>query len=343
MSRFAQFFVALTVVALLIAGCAPAPAPAPAPAQPAAPAAAQPTQAPAAAAAAPAAGGKTIGVLVAGTNVPYLATYARVIKETAAKSNAKVVLLDANFESDRQAQQMDDLISQKPDVIILNAVDAAAIVPALKKANDAKIPVVASNNGVDKSATNMIEGYTGPDDYMEGGLAGELMAAALKNKGNVVMIEGAMGTTPQINRAAGFLDTLKKIAPDIKLLDKQTGRWDRETSRQVAADFITRYGDQINGIFGHDDTEAMGAADAVKAAGKQDKIIVVGLGGSETGLKGVKEGQLYGTMLQSPVLDAQMAVEAALKVANGEKIPATNYLKIPKITKDNVDQFTPEW
>ncbi len=88
---------------------------------------------------------------------------------------------------------------------------------------------------------------------------------------------------------------------------------------------------------------AVGAADAVADASRQDDIEVVGLGGSETGLTAVKEGEIYGTMLQSPVQDAELAVEAALKIARGEDIPETNYLKVPKITKENVGQFEPEW
>ena len=284
-----------------------------------------------------------VGALIAGTNVPYLATYARVMREEAEKAGAELIVLDANFEPDRQNQQMDDLISQQPDSIIVNAVDAGAIVPALQRANQQGIPLVASNNGVDESAKDLVEGYTGPDDYHEGALAAELMADALNNKGKVVMIEGAPGTTPQINRGQGFKDRLAEVAPDIELLDSQTAEWDRQKARQVASDFITRYGGDLDGIFGQDDTMAVGAADAVADASRQDDIEVVGLGGSETGLTAVKEGEIYGTMLQSPVQDAELAVEAALKIARGEDIPETNYLKVPKITKENVGQFEPEW
>ena len=284
-----------------------------------------------------------VGALVAGTNVPYLATYARVMREEAKKAGVELIVLDANFEPDRQNQQMDDLISQQPDSIIVNAVDAAAIVPALQRANQQGIPLVASNNGVDESAKDLVEGYTGPDDYHEGGLAAELMADALNEQGKVVMIEGAPGTTPQIKRGAGFKDRLAEVAPDIELLDSQTAEWDRQKARQVASDFITRYGDDLNGIFGQDDTMAVGAADAVSDAGRQDDIQVVGLGGSETGLNAVKEGDLYGTMLQSPVQDAKLAVEAGVKLARGEDIPENKYLKVPKITAENVDEFEPEW
>lgn len=284
-----------------------------------------------------------IGALVAGTNVPYLATYARVLKEQAEKAGAELTLLDANFEADRQAEQMNDLISRDPDVIIVNAVDAAAIVPALTKAQQEGIPLVASNNGVDESATEIVEGYTGPDDKLEGAIAAELMAEAIDNTGKVVMIEGAPGTTPQLNRSTGFKEKLSEIAPDIELLDAQTAEWDRQTARQVAADFITRFGDELDGIFGQDDSMAAGAAEAVADAKRANDITVVGLGASEAGFEGVEEGSMYATILQSPVEDGELAIKAALDVAKGGELPATQYLEPVKLTKDNIAEYEPEW
>lgn len=287
--------------------------------------------------------GKKVVALLAGTNVPYLATYAKEMKQDAAASGLSLQVQSADFDASRQAQQFDDAISGKPDAIIINAVDAKAIVPSLLKAKQANIPVVASNNGVDPSAKSMVKGYTGPNDTIEGAMSAEIMAKAVGGKGNVAIVMGALGTTPQINRTKGFTDRLRQVAPNVKILGQETGNWDKGKSRTVAANFITRFGSKLNGIFGEDDTTASGAAQAVADAGKRGQIKAVGLGGSTLGFQGVKNGSISGTLIQSPRQDAKLAIEAAAKVVQGQSIPANTYLKPVKVTKANVGKLKPEW
>jgi ribose transport system substrate-binding protein len=290
------------------------------------------------------AGGRpTVAALVSGTNVPYLATYAKRMKAQAAKDGVTLKVYSAKFDSSQQAQQFDQAISSKPDALIVNPVDAKAVVPSLLKARQAKIPVVASNTNVDSSGASLVKGFTGPNDELEGRQAAQLMAKALGGKGNVAVIQGQLGTTAQINRDKGFKEELAKTAPGIRILDEQPGNWDKNTSRSVAANFITRYGKRLDGIFGEDDTTASGAAQAVADAGRKATLKVVGLGGSSLGFDGVKDGSIVGTILQSPVQDAVYAVDAAAAVAKGKSIPATRYLTPTVITKANISRFTPEW
>lgn len=284
-----------------------------------------------------------IVALIAGTNVPYLATYERVMKQQAAKAGVSFTDYSADFDASKQAQQFDTAIASHPNVIIINAVNAKGIVPSLLKAKQANISVVASNNGVDPSAANLVKGYTGPNDTLEGAMSGKLMARVLGYHGAVAIVMGALGTTPQLNRTKGFTSALHQVAPKIKILGEQTGNWDAAQSRSVAADFITRFGKQLTGIFGEDDTTASGIAQAVANAHARGRIKVVGLGGSTLGFKGVKNGSIAGTLIQSPVQDATLAIQAAVKVAKGQSIPKNTYLKPIPITKANVNKYTPEW
>lgn len=293
--------------------------------------------------ASPAKKSATIAALIAGTNVPYLATYERVMKQEAKKLGASITTYSADFDASKQAQQFDTVIAQHPDVIIINAVNAKGIVPSLVKAQQANIPVVASNNGVDPSAQSLVKGYTGPNDTLEGGVSAKLMKQVLHGKGNVAIVMGALGTTPQINRTNGFTHRLNKISPHIKILGRETASWDAAKARAVAASFIARFGSNLNGIFAEDDTMASGAAQAVSDAHARGRIKVVGLGGSTLGFRGVKNGSIAATLIQSPVQDAQLAVQAAVKVANGQSIPKNTYLKPIPITKKNVNKYKPEW
>jgi ribose transport system substrate-binding protein len=169
------------------------------------------------------------------------------------------------------------------------------------------------------------------------------MIDAIGKTGEIAIVEGALGTTAQINRTKGFTDELKKSAPGIQILDKQTGAWDKDKSRTAAANFLTRFGGQLNAIFAEDDTMASGVAQAVADANKKGQVKVVGLGGSKQGFDGVKDKSIVGTIIQSPVQDGTLAVQAAAKVAKGDKIPADQYLKPITVNAANVSKYTPEW
>lgn len=283
-----------------------------------------------------------IGVLFPG-DAPYLAGYQKGLDTSAAKNGANLVQVNAQWKADVQATQMDELLAQNPDGIVVWAVDAKAICPALAKAKAANIPMVATNSEIDASCANLVNAYTGPDDVAQGAAAADLMAKALGNKGAVLVIEGVAGTAPQIRRLQGFTDQLAKVAPDIKILDRQPADWDKTKAINVTRDLLTRYGDEVTGIFGEDDTLAAGAAQAVADAGKKGKIQIVGLGGSGDGLKAVTDGTFYGTMIQSPVFDGSYGVQALVNILNGKEQPAKQYLPVLPVTKDNVGQYTPEW
>lgn len=288
-------------------------------------------------------GTTTIYALVSGTNVPYLATYADAMTSAADEAGVDLTVLSADFDANKQAQQFDQAIAASPDAIIVAAVDATAVVPSLLKANQAGIPVVASNTGVDASGEQYIAGFTGPDDVAQGADSADLMGTALNGTGSIAIVEGALGTTAQINRSQGFTDQLAAEYPGITVLDQQPGAWDKEQARSVAADFITRFGNQLTGIFAEDDTMASGVAQAIADAGRTGQIQVVGLGGSTQGFDGIKDGSIYGTVIQSPVDDGELAIQAAVDVANGDEIPATQYLDPVVVTSDNVGDYTPEW
>jgi ABC-type sugar transport system substrate-binding protein len=283
-----------------------------------------------------------VGVLFPG-DAPYLAGYKKGIEDEAKAKNLDLVVVNAGWKADAQANQMNDLLAQKVDGIIVWAVDQKAIVPSLAIASGKSLPVIASNSEIDPSGVQYVRAYTGPNDTFEGTVAADLMNKALGGQGGVLVIEGRAGTAPQIRRLAGFQTKLAEIAPGIKILDAQPADWDKAKAISVTRDLLTKYGSQVKGIFGQDDTLAVGAAQAVKEAGLSDKIKVVGLGGSCDGFDAVKSGALYGTMIQSPVKDGSYAVDAIVNVLDNKFQSGQLFLPAPQVTKDTVAQFTCEW
>ncbi|MDQ0272363.1 sugar ABC transporter substrate-binding protein [Cytobacillus purgationiresistens] len=288
-----------------------------------------------------ASGQKTIGVLIAGQNAPYLASYVKGLQKEAEAQNVELVILDAEWKIDKQSFQMQNLITKKVDAIVLNAVDAKAIVPALVKAQSSNIPIIAGNVGLEEEGNKYIKAFTGADSITEGQGAAQLIKEALHGKGNIVQIIGSPGMEPTINRKKGFEEELAKIAPDIQIVASEVGGWDKAKSVTAMENLLTANPD-IQGVYAHDDTMAVGAIQALKEH-KKDSIKVVGIGGSAAGIDAIKVGDMYGTNLQSPVQDGVEAIKVAVKLINKENIEFFNYIEIPKITKENVANFTPEW
>jgi ribose transport system substrate-binding protein len=239
---------------------------------------------------------------------------------------------------------MDSLIAKKVNIILVCSLDGNAIVPSIKAAHDANIPVLAVSNEPASSANDSLAGYSGPDDYVQGKIAAELLNDALGGNGNIVIIEGTPGQSTTAARTKGLMDRFAELKSNIQILGKQTANWDPVQAKTVMEDFLTTYGDKINGLFSQDDNTAAAAAEVIKAAGKLPAIKVVGTGGSKNGIQAIRDGLVYGTMNQSPSADAQQGLEIALGIVAGKPPEQKRtIIPMPKITAANVSQFQGEW
>jgi ribose transport system substrate-binding protein len=276
---------------------------------------------------------------------PYIAAYTRAFQAAAAKvPGVTVVVTSADGDIAKQARDMESLVARKANVILVCSLDGNAIVPSIKAAKDAGIPVLAVSNEPAAAGQALIAGYSGPDDHVQGVLAAELMHEALGGKGNVVMIEGTPGQSTTLARRKGFEERLKALNSGIKVIARQSASWDPVKAKSIMEDFLTTHGNKINGLFSQDDNTAAAAAETAKAAGKLAGIKIVGTGGSKNGIAAIKAGLLHGTIDQSPTADAEQGLKLALDLAKG-KAPAEkrNIIKMPKITAANVAGFAGEW
>ncbi len=297
---------------------------------------------------APAAGeSETITVAYSAPNAgwPYIAAFINALEEKgAATDGVEVVVLSGEGDIAKQAADFDTLIAQDVDVILVCSLDGNAIVPSIQAAVDAGIPVLAVSNEPADEGKELIEGYSGPDDYVQGRIAAELMHEALGGEGNIVIIEGTPGQSTTDLRNNGFFDQMEEQGSNFTILAQQTANWDPVQAKAVMEDFITAYGDEINGVFSQDDNTAAAAAEVLRDAGMIPGVAVVGTGGSKNGIQAIKDGLLYGTMDQSPTTDAHQALDFAIMLHNGEALPEKrNIIPMPKITSENVDQFEGEW
>jgi ribose transport system substrate-binding protein len=287
----------------------------------------------------------SIGLSQPNLGWPYIAAFTKALEAEAAQHpNVEVVVLSAEGDIAKQANDFDTLIAKAVDVILVCSLDGNAIVPSIMAAHEAGIPVLAVSNEPAEAANPFFVGYSGPDDYVQGVIAAELMHEALEGGGNVVVVEGTPGQSTTAARNKGFDDGLAQLNSKIQVLARQPANWDPVRAKAVTEDFLTAYGDQINGIFSHDDNTAAAVGEVVRDAGKMGKIAVVGTGGSKNGIRAIREGLVYGTMDQSPSMDAKQGLQFALDIVAGKDLPERrNIIPMPKITKANADQFEGEW
>jgi len=273
----------------------------------------------------------------------YQTTYEQAFVAAAeANPNVETVVLDAGGDVARQIAQMEDLIQQEVDAIIIWPTNGEAVIPAVRKAYKADIPVIVTNSNIAEQGFDFIASFSGPDNITQGKRAAEIMCDKFKDMGiedeaKVVHITGQPGYTTAIERAKGFDDRLPEICPDVEQIDKQPGDWNREKAQKVMEAFLVKY-DDIDGVYAGDDNMGVGALNAAKAAGR-DGIIFVGATNFAVGYEAMARGEYWGSIYQSPVDDAEAALQTAIDVLKGEDVPFLNYFDTPKITQDNMDQF----
>jgi ribose transport system substrate-binding protein len=289
---------------------------------------------------------ETITVGITQNNVgvdSYQTTYEDAFNEAASgMDGVETVVLDAGGDVSRQIGQVQDLIQQQVDVIIIWPTDGQAVVPAVRQAEQAGIPVVVTNSQIAEQGQEFIAAFSGPDNVTQGVYAAEMMCDALtadgREDGQVLQISGQPGYTTAIERAQGFEERLPEVCPDLELVETQPGNWNREQAQRVMENFLTKY-DTIDGVYSGDDNMGVGALNAAKAAGRAEGIIFVGATNFAVGYEAMERGEYYGSVYQSPVEDARNALATAVAVARGEEVDKLNYFDTPKITVDNVGDF----
>ena len=290
-------------------------------------------------------GGMKIGITQNNVGVDsYQTTYEKAfIAAAEANDMVDVVVLDAGGDVARQIAQIEDLIQQEVDAIIIWPTNGEAVIPAVRKAHNAGIPVIVTNSNIAAAGFDFVKSFSGPDNITQGLRSAEIMCDRFKelgieNEAKVVHITGQPGYTTAIERAKGFNDRLPEVCPNVEQIDEQPGDWNREKSQQVMEAFLVKY-DDIDGVYSGDDNMGVGAMNAAIAAGR-DGITFVGATNFAVGYEAMEAGTYWGSIYQSPVDDAEAALKTAIDVLNGDDVPFLNYFDTPKITQDNQDMFT---
>ncbi|MHA6575566.1 ABC transporter substrate-binding protein [Pseudomonas yamanorum] len=279
---------------------------------------------------------KAIGISMGSLGNPYFVTLADGATARAKELNpaVKVTSVSADYDLSKQFSQIDNFISSKVDLILINAVDPSAMASAIKKARDAGIVVVAVD--VDAKGVNA----TVQTDNVEAGkLACQFIVDKLSGKGNVIIQNGPQ-VTAVTDRVKGCKAALAG-APDIKVLsDDQDGKGSREGGLNVMQGYLTRF-QKIDGLFAINDPQAIGSDLAAKQL-KRSGIIITSVDGApdiENALK--TDTLIQASASQDPWAMAQTAVNVGNDILNDKQPAEAVTLLAPKlITRDNVGSYS---
>ena len=279
------------------------------------------------AAAAPAAPGKPVVALVVKTlNHPFFIDMQKGAEEAAKTAGVELVVQAAEREIDveRQMQIIENLIQRKVDALIIAPAGSREIVPVVVEANKAGIPVLVVDTRVDATALKAAGGKTatfiGSDNYEGGKLAGAFMVEKMKGRARIAILEGIPGHETGDQRLRGFRDAIKG-APGMEIVASQPANWERDQGYNVFQNILQAHPD-VNALFSANDLMALGALEAIAAAGKTGQITVVGFDALEEARAAVKKGTMAGTVAQDPAQMGRVGVAWAARVLKGETPPA---------------------
>jgi ribose transport system substrate-binding protein len=231
--------------------------------------------------------------------------------------NVKVTFEGPETEAmvDKQIDMLSAALAKKPAAVGFAALDSKAAIPLLKKAQAAKIPVIAFDSGVDSDIPLTT---TTTDNVAASALAADKMAELIGKAGEVAVVVHDQTSRTGIDRRDGFLNKMKSAYPNIKIVSVQYGGGDQLKSTEITK-AILQANPNIKGIFGANEGSAIGVLNAAKEMKR--KIVIIGYDSGKQQKAAVASGEMAGAITQNPVGMGYKTVEAAVKALKGEKLP----------------------
>ena len=271
-------------------------------------------------------------------NHPFFLDMQRGADEAASRSGIQLVVQAAEREIDveKQVQIIENLLQTGIRALIVTPSGSREIATAIAKANRANVPVIVVDTRVDAQAAadnNLkIESFIGSDNYEGGRVAGEYLVKATGGKARVAVLEGIPGHETGDSRLRGFRDALAKH-PGMRIVASQPANWERDQGFTVFQNMLQAHPD-VDAVFACSDLMALGALEAIAAAGRSGRIRVVGFDALDDARKAIDAGRMEASVAQSPRDMGRIAVESAARLLKGESVPAEQKVEIALVTKD---------
>ena len=289
----------------------------------------------------------TYGVLMKTLSNPFWGAMEEGVKDGSKQAGVDYYLqaVESDQAAEPQLNVCMTMLERKPAVMITAAINSTILLPCLKKANEAGIPVIDLDGNLDhdiaKRAGVSIDFTIGSDNEAAGAQGADYVAKVLGGEasGPVLVIEGLSGNITGQKRARGFANRIKMIAPGLKVVASLPGDWDRMKAANITNDILTRYPD-LKAIFAANDGMALGAVESAYSAGKGKDIVIVGVDGNSDAVKSIKAGRLNASVAQLPYLVGKRAVIGATVALHGLKLEKFQFVDTLVLTKDVIEKNT---
>lgn len=251
-------------------------------------------------------------------------------------------LLDGQNKVEVQVSLMDALINEGTAVIFLQPIDSVALAPSINKAKRAGISVITLN--ID--ATTPHAAHVEMSHYYGAMEIARVMGQRMGGKGDVAILNAPPGITIRDQRTNGFVEGMKKHHPGIRIVADQVADWSRKKAQDVLATILAAQ-PNLGGVYGVNDSMALGAVDVAREKGLLGKLVIFGNDGERDALEAIEKGELTGTQYTDVYQQGRFAAAAATVLATGG-VPASAFKKQGRIlmpyliaTRDNVKQIQP--
>lgn len=287
---------------------------------------------------APAGDTVTIGFAQANLNDTFQTYVVDAATAKAKELGYKIDVQDAQEDVVKQQDQVNTMIEQGYDAIMVVPVDTSAMGPITDAVTAAGIPLIYVNRNPFGTAQPP-EGvyYVGSQEIVAGKLQGEFLVEKMGTKGGVGILMGILSNEGAVKRTEGNEEILSQY-PDIKILAKEAGDWQYDKGMAITENWLTAYGDELTAVLANNDGMAIGALQALEAAGRDD-VIVCGVDAIPDAVNLVAEGKLDATVLQDAKGQGAGGVEVAAKVLAGETPEAVTWIDFVLVTPENVADF----
>ncbi len=285
--------------------------------------------------------GPRVALVLKTLNNPFFIDMQNGAEEAARNLGINLIVQAAEREVDveKQMQIIENLIQTRVDVILVTPSGSKEIVPAIAKANEAGIPVIIIDTAVDRHAAEeagiQIATTIGSDNYQGGRIAGEYMAEHFSGRTEVAILEGIPGHETAEARLQGFLDAVKP-ATHIQVVASQPANWERDLGFNVFQNILQAHR-EIDALFACNDMMALGAIEAIAAAGKTGEIMIIGFDAVEDGRAAIREGSMEASVAQYPYEMGRLAVESAVCTLAGETLPEKIPVPLELIRTENLE------
>lgn len=275
-----------------------------------------------------------IGLSMNTLNNPFFVEVAEGAKKAGEENSVNIIVTDAQNKPSKQQTDIENLLAQGVDIIIIDPADSDAIVAAIEEANNNKVPVITvdrASNGGD------VISHIGFDAIKSGNIAGEYLAKKLDKKGNIVELQGILGTNVAQDRSKGFNEIISQNK-DMKVIARQSANFDRAQAMSVMEN-ILQANPKIDGVYAANDEMALGALEAIEGSGRSKEIILIGCDAIDPAIDAIKNDKMQATIAESPFFLGKEGVYTALKHLKGQDTKKEVILNSELVTKENVNQI----